>query len=92
MTRGAPFEQTGNWGREGPYRPSLSKHFCKFATLPSILRISSWPFKTMIDEGAGLEDVAARFGITVRTVQQRLKLANVSPRLIALYRQGGSPR
>jgi ParB family transcriptional regulator, chromosome partitioning protein len=46
-------------------------------------------FKAMIDEGAGLEDVAARFGLTVKAVQQRLKLANVSPRLIALYRQGG---
>ena len=46
-------------------------------------------FKAMIDEGAGLEDVAARFGLTVKAVQQRLKLANVSPRLFALYRQGG---
>jgi ParB family transcriptional regulator, chromosome partitioning protein len=41
-------------------------------------------FKTMVDEGASLEDVAARFGITVKTVQQRLKLANVSPCLIAV--------
>ncbi|MBV8224200.1 MAG: ParB N-terminal domain-containing protein, partial [Verrucomicrobia bacterium] len=46
-------------------------------------------FKAMIDEGAGLEDVAARFGLTVKAVQQRLKLANVSARLFALYRQGG---
>jgi ParB family transcriptional regulator, chromosome partitioning protein len=46
-------------------------------------------FKAMIDDGAGLEDVAARFGLTVKSVQQRLKLASVSPRLIALYRQGG---
>jgi len=46
-------------------------------------------FKTMIDEGKGVEDVAARFGVTPLTVQRRLKLATLSPRLLALYRQDG---
>jgi len=45
-------------------------------------------FRSLIDNGAGIEDVAARFGITALVVRQRLKLANVSPRLRALYRKG----
>ena len=44
-------------------------------------------FKALIDEGRGIEDVASRFGISVLTVQRRLKLSAVSPKLLALYRQ-----
>jgi hypothetical protein len=43
-------------------------------------------FRTLVDEGMGVEEVAARFGVSVTTVRQRLKLANVSPRLFDLYR------
>lgn len=46
-------------------------------------------FKALIDEGKGIEDVAVRFGVPVLTVQRRLKLSAVSPRLLALYRQEG---
>ena len=46
-------------------------------------------FKALIDEGKGIEDVAARFGVSVLTVQRRLKLSAVSPKLLALYRQDG---
>ena len=46
-------------------------------------------FKAMIDEGKGVEDVAARFGVSTLTVQRRLKLAALSPKLIALYREEG---
>jgi ParB family chromosome partitioning protein len=46
-------------------------------------------FKSMIDQGKGIEDVAARFGVSPLTVQRRLKLAALSPRLLALYRQDG---
>jgi len=46
-------------------------------------------FKTLIDEGKGIEDVAARFGVSVLTVQRRLKLSAVSPKLLALYRRDG---
>jgi ParB family transcriptional regulator, chromosome partitioning protein len=45
-------------------------------------------FKKLSDEGKGEEEIAARFGTTPRVVQQRLKLAVVSPKLIALYRKG----
>ena len=46
-------------------------------------------FKALIEQGKGLEDVAARFGVSVLKVQRRLKLAAVSPKLLALYRQDG---
>ena len=40
------------------------------------------------NRGWGPEEIAARFGVTARVVRQRLRLANVSPRLIQLYRDG----
>jgi ParB family chromosome partitioning protein len=43
-------------------------------------------FRALVDEGIGVEEVAARFGMTAITVRQRLKLANVAPRLFELYR------
>jgi ParB family chromosome partitioning protein len=46
-------------------------------------------FKAMIDEGKSIEDVVARFGVSPLTVQRRLKLAALSPKLLALYRQDG---
>jgi ParB family chromosome partitioning protein len=46
-------------------------------------------FKALIDEGKGVEDVAARFGVSVLTVQRRLKLSALSPKLPALYREDG---
>jgi len=45
-------------------------------------------FRRMVDEGAGVETVAAHFGVSVAVVQRRLKLANVAPALIAIYREG----
>lgn len=46
-------------------------------------------FKALIEQGKGIEDVAARFGVSPLTVQRRLKLAALSPKLLALYRQDG---
>ncbi|WP_158920894.1 ParB/RepB/Spo0J family partition protein [Acidisphaera sp. S103] len=43
-------------------------------------------WKALIDAGHGLEDIAARFGVAPTVVRQRLKLAAVSPKLMALYR------
>jgi ParB-like chromosome segregation protein Spo0J len=45
-------------------------------------------FKALIDAGQGIEDVAAKFGVTATVVRQRLKLASVSPKLMAIYRTG----
>ena len=43
-------------------------------------------FAAMLAAGAGVEDVAVCFGITPLTVRRRLKLATVSPKLFALFR------
>jgi ParB family chromosome partitioning protein len=44
-------------------------------------------FHALIERGRGVEEIAARFGVSVAVVRQRLKLATVSPRLIQLYRE-----
>jgi len=46
-------------------------------------------FQRLIDGGKCIEDVAARFGVSPLTVQRRLKLAALSPKLLALYRKDG---
>src|SRR5580704_10209820 len=45
-------------------------------------------FKALIEGGAPVADVAARFGVTETVVQKRLKLGRVSPVLLAAYRAG----
>ena len=42
-------------------------------------------FKKLAD-GAGRDTIAAEFGVTPRVVEQRLKLAVVSPKLMKAYR------
>ena len=44
-------------------------------------------FRALVDAGQSVEDVAARFGVAPLVVQRRLKLANVAPAFIALYRR-----
>ncbi|HEY1214030.1 MAG TPA: ParB/RepB/Spo0J family partition protein, partial [Bryobacteraceae bacterium] len=43
-------------------------------------------FKQMVDAGDSIETVAVAFGIQPIVVQQRLKLANVAPQFIEMYR------
>ena len=43
-------------------------------------------FAALVAEGQPIEDIAADFGVTPLVVQRRLRLANVSPRLLAEYR------
>jgi len=45
-------------------------------------------FSKLHGHGLGIEEIAARFGTTPKIVQQRLKLAAVSPKLMAAYRAG----
>ena len=46
-------------------------------------------FQKLIDVGGlGIEEIAARFSVTPAVVKQRLKLAAVSPALMARYRDG----
>ncbi|WP_409054093.1 ParB/RepB/Spo0J family partition protein [Variovorax sp. GrIS 2.14] len=43
-------------------------------------------FKTLIDEGLTVGQVAGRFGVSPLTVERRLKLARLAPRFMDLYR------
>lgn len=45
-------------------------------------------WKALVAEGRSTEDIAADFGVTPLVVKRRLRLANVSPRLLADYQQG----
>ncbi|KGE06271.1 plasmid stablization protein ParB [Burkholderia gladioli] len=45
-------------------------------------------FAALVKEGRPIEDIAADFGVSPLVVQRRLKLANVSPRLLTDYRAG----
>ena len=45
-------------------------------------------FKALAEGGMSDDDIAARFGVPVQVVRQRLKLSRVSPKLIAAYRKG----
>ncbi len=45
-------------------------------------------FSQLHAKGQGIEDIAARFGIAPKLVQQRLKLAAVNPKLMDVYRAG----
>lgn len=44
-------------------------------------------FKTFAERDIPIEDIAAKFGVTELVVKQRLKLANVSPKLVARFRK-----
>ncbi len=43
-------------------------------------------FAALVMEGRSIEDIAADFSVTPLVVQRRLKLANISPRLLTDYR------
>ena len=47
-------------------------------------------FRRLAEErGLGAEDIGARFGVSAHVVRQRLRLGAVSPKLMAIYREGG---
>lgn len=45
-------------------------------------------FFSMSQNNTSVGDIAASFGVSEKTVKQRLKLASVSPKLLTLYREG----
>ncbi|HZF96853.1 MAG TPA: ParB/RepB/Spo0J family partition protein [Pseudoxanthomonas sp.] len=46
-------------------------------------------FKGMVEAKKSIPDIAAHFGVSELVVKQRLKLANVAPTLVQIYRDGG---
>ncbi|MGJ7504056.1 MULTISPECIES: ParB/RepB/Spo0J family partition protein [unclassified Variovorax] len=59
---------------------SLTENVQREAMSP-IEELFAW--KDLVAEGRPVDDIAADFGVTPLVVQRRLKLANVSPRLLA---------
>jgi ParB family transcriptional regulator, chromosome partitioning protein len=45
-------------------------------------------FAALANDGHGPAEIGARFGQTARYVEQRMKLAGVSPKLLAIFRKG----
>lgn len=45
-------------------------------------------FKALVEEGRSAGQIAAAFGVSVLTVERRLKLASLAPQFIDLYREG----
>ena len=46
-------------------------------------------FRRLADAGSTAADIAARFGVSERTVEKRLRLGNAAPVLLEAYRAGG---
>jgi ParB family chromosome partitioning protein len=69
---------------DNPTEISLAENIIRQAMHPAD-QFDAW--KALADAGKSVEDIAARFGVTLGTVTQRLKLASVSPKLMAVYRE-----
>ncbi|TPL14823.1 hypothetical protein FJ945_29850 [Mesorhizobium sp. B2-4-9] len=64
---------------------SLAENVVRVAMHPAD-QFAAW--RGLIDGGASVPAIAARFGVMESTVRKRLALARVSPRIFALYRDG----
>jgi ParB family chromosome partitioning protein len=78
-----------------PCRRLTDEEAIEASTAENTIRVPMHPadqfdaFKAMTDAGKSITDVAAHFSITETVVKQRLKLANVHPRLVQVYRDDG---
>lgn len=78
-----------------PCRRLTDEEAIEASTAENTIRVPMHPadqfdaFKAMIDAGKSITDVAAHFSITETVVKQRLKLANVHPKLVKIYREDG---
>ena len=76
--------------RGGRRRVSLAENIMRLPMHPADQYDA---FKALVDQGKGPEEIAARFGCSPAVIQQRLKLAGVSPSLLdALPERGDEPR
>jgi len=71
-----------------------SEDAAEISLVENTLRVAMHPddqfaaFQQLVEAGKGIEEVAARFGVTPAVVERRLKLAKVSPKLRAAFRKG----
>jgi len=70
---------------EGAIETSLAENFHRLAMNPAD---EAQAFVALIDGGASVEDVARRFGLTVRFVEGRLRLARLAPVVFAALASG----
>ncbi|HWU49226.1 MAG TPA: ParB/RepB/Spo0J family partition protein, partial [Asticcacaulis sp.] len=71
--------------RRDPQEISLDENITREAMHPAD---QFEAFRALVDaRGFSPEDIAARFGVTARTVQERLRLSAVAPSLIQAYRE-----
>lgn len=69
-----------------------SEHALEASLAENAMRVAMHPadqfdaFQGLLRQGLSLPDVAARFGVSERTVEQRLKLARVHPAILKAYR------
>ena len=64
---------------------SLAENVVRIAMHPADQVVS---FARLMREGATVATIAARFGVSERTVEQRLRLGNAAPELLDAYRAG----
>jgi len=67
------------------YEASLAENFHRVAMNPAD---ECSAFKHFLDRGASGEDVAKRFGVTIRFVEQRVRLAELAPVIFAALAGG----
>lgn len=68
-----------------PAELSLAENVVRVAMHPAD-QFTAW--RGLVEQGHGVPEIAARFGVTESTVRKRLALASVSPVIFALYRDG----
>jgi ECF sigma factor len=64
---------------------SLAENVVRIAMHPAD-QFEAW--RGLIEKGADIAEIAARFGVAESTVRKRLALARVSPVIFSLYREG----
>lgn len=86
--------KAGRWSEPVPCKVLPTGAAARVSLTENVMREPLHPadefeaFKALLDEGHDVPEIARRFGTTVRHVEQRLKLAAVSPALLRAYRAG----
>jgi len=83
LERNAPVSCALRPGNADDSELSLAENVVRVAMHPAD-QFEAW--RGLIDKGASVPEIAARFGAAESTVRKRLALARVSPRIFALYR------
>jgi ParB family chromosome partitioning protein len=86
MDKAAPVSCNLRSDKQDDTELSLAENEVRVAMHPAD-QFDAW--RDLIDRGANVPEIAARFGVAESTVRKRLALARVSPRLFALYQEGG---